>query len=41
MPFTGIYDKELNILSYWEGKRDEEFFISKIDSLLETKGEIL
>ena len=41
MPFTGIYDKELNLLSYWEGKRDEEFFISKIDSLLETKGEIL
>jgi thiol-disulfide isomerase/thioredoxin len=41
VPFTGIFSRELSLLSFWEGKRDEKFFISKIDSLLESKGEIL
>ena len=38
LPFTGIFNKELTLLSFWEGKRDEKFFISKIDSLLGAKG---
>ena len=38
LPFTGIYDKNLNLKAYWEGKRDEIFFKFKIDSLLLKKG---
>ena len=38
LPFTGIFNQELNLLSFWQGKRDEKFFISKIDSLLGAKG---
>ena len=38
LPFTGIYDKNLNLKAYWEGKRDENFFKFKIDSLLLKKG---
>ena len=38
MPFTAIYDKNFNLLSFWEGKRNENFFNSKIDSLLSKKG---
>ena len=38
LPFTGIYDKNLNLIAYWEGKRDENFFKFKIDSLLSKKG---
>ena len=41
LPFTGIFNEELNLISFWEGKKDEKFFISKIDSLLGIKGEIL
>tara|TARA_Y100001970_G_C13908322_1_gene687219 strand:- start:107 stop:610 length:504 start_codon:yes stop_codon:yes gene_type:complete len=39
LPFTGIFNKELNLISFWEGKRDQKFFINKIDSLLELKGD--
>ena len=39
LPFTGIFNKELKLISFWEGKRDESFFISKIDSLLNIEGE--
>ena len=38
LPFTGIFNQELDLLSFWQGKRDEKFFISKIDSLLGAKG---
>ena len=38
LPFTGIYDKSLNLEVYWEGKRDKNFFKFKIDSLLLKKG---
>ena len=38
LPFTGIYDKNLNLKACWEGKRDENFFKFKIDSLLLKKG---
>ena len=38
LPFTGIYDKNLNLKAFWEGKRDENFFKFKIDSLLLKKG---
>ena len=38
LPFTGVYDKNLNLKVYWEGKRDENFFKYKIDSLLSKKG---
>ena len=41
LPFTGIFNKELKLISFWEGKRDESFFISKIDSLLNIEGERL
>ena len=41
LPFTGIFNEELNLISFWEGKKDEKYFISKIDSLLGIKGEIL
>ena len=41
VPFTGIFNEELNLISFWEGKKDEKYFISKIDSLLGIKGEIL
>ena len=41
LPFTGIFNEELNLVSFWEGKKDEKFFISKIDSLLAIKGERL
>jgi len=41
LPFTGIFNKELNLLSFWQGKKDEKYFISKIDSILKIKGEIL
>ena len=38
LPFTGIFNHELNLLSFWQGKKDEKYFISKIDSLLGAKG---
>ena len=41
LPFTGIFNEELNLISFWEGKKDEKYFISKIDSLLGIKGERL
>ena len=41
LPFTGIYNEELDLVSFWEGKKDEEFFISEIDSLLKIKGDRL
>ena len=41
LPFTGIFNQELNLLSFWQGKKDEKYFISKIDSILKIKGEIL
>ena len=41
LPFTGIYDKNLSLKVYWEGKKDENFFKFKIDSLLSKKGQYL
>ena len=41
LPFTAIFKKELKLISFWEGKRDESFFISKIDSLLIIEGDRL
>ena len=41
LPFTGIYNKDMVLKKYWEGKKDEDFFISSIDSLLNIKGEKL
>ena len=41
LPFTAIFNKELKLISFWEGKRDESFFISKIDSLLIIEGDRL
>ena len=41
LPFTGIYDNDLNLISFWEGKKEESYFINKIDSLLKLKGELL
>ena len=26
LPFTAIFNKELKLISFWEGKRDESFF---------------
>ena len=39
LPFTGIYNKKLDLISYWEGKKDEDFFINVIDSLIKLKEE--
>ena len=41
LPFTGIFDENLILLSHWEGKRDEAYFLKEIDSLLANKGEQL
>jgi len=41
LPFTGIFDQELNLVSFWQGKKNEKYFISKIDSILKIKGELL
>mgnify|MGYP001484507969 CR=1 FL=1 len=41
LPFTAIFNKGLELLAFWHGEKNEKFFISKIDSLLESKGEIL
>ena len=41
LPFTGIFDENLILLSYWEGKRDEAYFLKEIDSLLISKKEQL
>ena len=41
LPFTAIFNKELKLISFWEGKRDESFFINKIDSLLIIEGDRL
>ena len=41
LPFTGIFDESLILLSHWEGKRDEKYFLKEIDSLLVKKGEQL
>ena len=41
LPFTGIFDKNLILLSHWEGKRDEAYFLKEIDSLLANKGKQL
>ena len=41
LPFTGIYNKNMVLKKYWEGKKDEDFFKSSIDSLINVKGEKL
>ena len=41
LPFTGIFDENLFLLSHWEGKKDEVYFLKKIDSLLANKREQL
>ena len=41
LPFTGIFDENLILLSHWEGKRDEVYFLNEIDSLLASKREQL
>ena len=41
LPFTGIFDENLILLSHWEGKRDEAYFLKEIDSLLANKGKQL
>ena len=41
LPFTGIFDENLILLSHWEGKRDEVYFLKEIDSLLANKGKQL
>ena len=41
LPFTGIYDENLILLSHWEGKRNEAYFLKEIDSLLANKGKQL
>ena len=41
LPFTGIFDENLILLSHWEGKRDEVYFLKEIDSLLANKREQL
>ena len=41
LPFTGIFDENLILLSHWEGKRDEAYFLKEIDSLLASKREQL
>ena len=41
LPFTGIFDENLILLSHWEGKRDEAYFLKVIDSLLARKKEQL
>jgi thiol-disulfide isomerase/thioredoxin len=41
LPFTGIYNKDMVLKKYWEGKKDEDFFKSSIDSLINVKGEKL
>ena len=38
LPFTVVYDKNLALIDFWEGKKDEYFFKSKIDSLINSKG---
>ena len=39
LPFTVVYDKNLALIDFWEGKKDEHFFKSKIDSLINSKGQ--
>ena len=41
LPFTGIYNKDMVLKKYWEGKKDEDFFKSSIDSLINVIGEKL
>ena len=41
LPFTGIYNKDMVLKKYWEGKKDEDFFKSSIDSLINERGEKL
>lgn len=41
LPFTGIYNRDMILKKYWEGKKEEAFFKSSIDSLLNIKGEKL
>ena len=38
LPFTVVYDKNLAFIDFWEGKKDEQFFKSKIDSLINSRG---
>ena len=41
LPFTGIYNRDMILKKYWEGKKEEDFFKSSIDSLLNIRGEKL
>ena len=38
LPFTVLYDKNMALMDFWEGKRDEHFFKHKVDSLINHKG---
>ena len=38
---ASIFDENLILLSHWEGKRDEAYFLKEIDSLLASKREQL
>ena len=39
LPFTVVYDKNLALIDFWEGKKDEHFFKSKIDSIINSRGQ--
>tara|TARA_A100001011_G_scaffold30576_1_gene29529 strand:- start:142 stop:645 length:504 start_codon:yes stop_codon:yes gene_type:complete len=39
LPFTVVYDKNMALIDFWEGKRDEHFFKNKVDSLINRKGQ--
>ena len=39
LPFSAVYDKNMVLMDSWEGKKDEHFFKSKIDSLINSKGQ--
>ena len=39
LPFTVVYDRNMALIDFWQGKKDEYFFKSKIDSLIKSKGQ--
>ena len=39
LPFTVVYDKNMALIDFWEGKRDVHFFKNKVDSLINRKGQ--
>ena len=39
LPFTLLYDRNMALTDFWEGKKDEHFFKSKIDSIINSKGQ--